>query len=173
MYISSRASFLARVAVYQFISLMAEIGFGPAGGAMLASNGLDMLVGVSGNQLDLVLLAVVAHKMKRLSISLQAGPGVSVSLGTPVVVRNDGFIRSEAGLAATSDLRPALELVGGVGVSFPLGPGFLLIDARYIWGVTSVFYAGATSDARLMLSRIEITTGYELPVKRNRMKANT
>jgi hypothetical protein len=157
-----------RMQLWKFLSLQADLGFGPAGGGLLASDGLDVLTGIWGNQLDFSILALAGLRLGRVHLNLLVGPGVQLCLGSPVLVRNDGFIRSESAVADTADLLPALLVVGGVGASLPLGPGLLLFDARWNWGLSSVLSASLPDDPTLRFSGVRVSSGYELPLRRKK-----
>jgi hypothetical protein len=151
-YLSYRVDGFFRLNIVDFFAIQAEVGFGPVGGGVLASNGLDLLVGISGNELSVPLLAVFSLTTPVGTFSLMAGGFAAYSLGDPQYIENNGLVWT------STPLSPAIYagLAGGVEYRLPLGPGSLLVDVRYTHRLMSML----PGDAALTPLALELTAGY-------------
>jgi hypothetical protein len=87
------------IPVLDFLSIRVEPILGPVGGALLASDGCDVLVGVTAIELAVPVLAVTRIGMPVGEIVLGAGVFVGGALSVRQI-QNDGAIRSEGDLAS-------------------------------------------------------------------------
>ena len=136
------------------LSVRVEPLFGPAGGALLASDGYGMLVGVSGLELAVPVLAAAHIRLPVGKVVLGAGIYVAGVLSVREV-RNDGTIRSEGELAAAL---LDLGLAGGAGYVLPVGPGAITADLRVLGSVLSL--SNPRLNAPLHTLSIELTAGW-------------
>jgi hypothetical protein len=154
-YVSYRADGFFRVSFLDFLALQLEVGFGPVGGAVLASNGLDRLVGVSANEISVPLLAVFSLRTPFGTFSLLGGGFAAYSIGDPLLIENNGLVRTAIGLV------PAFYagLVGGLGYQIKVGPGEIVADVRYTHRLMSI----ASEDTAVLTPlAVQLTVGYML-----------
>jgi hypothetical protein len=155
VYFSWRAGGWIEIPVLEHLAIRVEPALGPVGGALLASDGYDMLVGVTGLELALPVLAATRIGMPLGDIVLGAG----IFLGGALSVRqvqNDGVIRSEGELA---DVFGCAGLAAGAGYVLPAGPGAVTADLRILAGLVSI--ASPRLDRMLNTVSIELTAGWE------------
>jgi hypothetical protein len=155
LYPSWRLGGWVDIPVLDALSIRAEPGFGPVGGALLASDGYDMLVGVTGLELELPVLAVTRIGLPVGEVVLGAGIFIAGALSVREIW-NDGEIRSEGELAA---VLACAGLAGGAGYVFPIGPGAITVDLRVLASLLSV--ASPWLEAPLDTASIELTAGWE------------
>ena len=153
-YLSWRAGGWVEIPVSGLLSVRVEPVLGPAGGALLASDGYDMLVGITGFELSVPVLAAT-----RLALpvgELVLGAGVFVAGGLEFrQIRNDGAIRLEGDLAS---VLACLGFAGGVGYEYPVGRGALAVDLRVLGSVLSL--TDPQLNAPLHTLSIELTAGW-------------
>ena len=155
--LSYRADAFFRVGITGWFAVQAEAGFGPIGGGVLASNGLNLLVGVSGNEIRLPVMAVFSLTAPFGTFSLMAGPFAGYSI-VPQLIENNGLVYT------TSPLQPMFYagLAGGLEYRLPLGPGSLVVDARYTHRILPTIM---DTNALTPLA-IELTAGYMITIKK-------
>lgn len=160
LYASYQAGLAARMRLSRHFALQAEVNVGPVGGGLLASEGFNVLVGVSALELGIPILAVVLLDTRIGTVSLFAGPFGAISIGAPILVQNDGAVRSQSDLAAS----PAtIGIIAGAGFQFPLGMGWLTGDLRYTHRFLTIIDTGAAGTALTPLAAA-LTAGYMIPV---------
>jgi len=157
LYASWRLGGWVEVPVLPFLSVRAEPCLGPVGGALLASDGFDMLVGITGTELAVPLLATTRIHLPVGSVVLGAGVYVAVGLSVREV-RNDGAIRSEGELAAVLG---DIGLAGGAGYALPVGPGEVTVDLRVLGSLVSL--SAPSLSAPLHTLSVELTAGWAFP----------
>ncbi len=155
-YISYRADVFFRLGIWDFFAVQAEVGFGPIGGAMLASNGYDLLLGVTVNELSVPILAVYLLQTPIGTFSFAAGIFAAYPIGDPLLIENNGLVRTESGLL------PAIYggVAAGVGYQFKLGPGAVVADLRYTHRLLSLVDTAAIGDNALVPFAVELSAGY-------------
>jgi hypothetical protein len=155
IYLSWRAGGWIEIPVLERLSIRVEPSLGPVGGALLASDGYDMLVGVTAIELTVPVLAVTRIGMPVGEIVLGAG----IFLGGAISVRqiqNDGAIRSEGELASVLG---CAGLAGGAGYVVPIGPGAITADLRVLASLLSI--TSPWRDRMLNAVSIELTAGWQ------------
>jgi hypothetical protein len=157
-YLSYRIDGFFRMNVVDFFAVQAEIGFGPVGGGVLASNGLDLLAGISGNELSVPILAVFSLSTPIGSFSLMAGGFAAYCLTVPQYIENNGLVYTSTALSSNI----YVGLAGGLEYRLPLGPGAFVVDARY----THRFMSMLSADDALTSLAVELTAGYMLVFKK-------
>jgi hypothetical protein len=140
-----------------WLSLRVEPSLGPVGGALLASDGYDLLVGVTAIEFAVPVLATTRVRLPFGSLVLGAGPYLAGALSVREV-RNDGTIRLEGELASVLG---DLGLAGGVGYVLPVGAGAVTVDLRVLGSLFSI--SSPALDAPLHNLSIELTAGWALP----------
>jgi hypothetical protein len=155
VYVSWRGGGWVEVPVPELCSFRVEADIGPVGGSLLASDGYDMLVGITGLELALQVLAVQRIRIPVGEVVL--GSGIFIGGAFPVrEIRNDGTVRSEGELA---DALASIGLACGAGCAFPIGPGAITVDLRVLATLFSI------ADPRLAASiktvSIEVMAGWE------------
>jgi hypothetical protein len=140
-----------------WLSARVEPCVGPVGGALLASDGFDMLVGITGIDLAVPLLATTRIRLPVGSVVLGTGVYVATALSVREV-RNDGVIRSEGELAA---ILGDIGLAGGAGYALPVGPGEVTVDLRVLGSLFS--FSAPSLSAPLHTLSIELTAGWAFP----------
>jgi hypothetical protein len=135
-------------------SVRVEPVLGPVGGALLASDGYDLLVGVTGLELAVPVLAATRIALPVGELVLGAGVYVAAAVSVREV-RNDGVIRSEGEIAAVLG---DVGLAGGAGYVLPIGPGAITADLRVLGSLFSV--ASPSLPAALHNLSIELTAGW-------------
>jgi len=132
-----------------------EADAGPVGGSMLASDGYDLLVGITGIEVALQVLAV-----QRIGIpvgEVVLGSGVFVAGAFSVrETRTDGTTRTEGELA---DVLASVGLACGAGCAFPVGPGAITVDLRVLTGLFS--FADPWLPSAIKTVSIQVTAGWE------------
>ncbi len=136
------------------LALRVEPVLGPVGGALLASDGYDLLVGVTGLELAVPVLAATRIDLPVGELVLGAGVYLAAAVSVREV-RNDGVIRSEGEIAA---LLGDIGLAGGVGYVLPIGKGAITADVRVLGSVFSL--ASPLLPAPLHNLSIELTAGW-------------
>lgn len=154
LYPSWRLGGWIEVPVLPFLSVRTEPCLGPVGGALLASDGFDMLVGVTGLELAVPVLAVTWIRLPVGSMVLGAGIYVAGAVSVSEI-RNDGAIRSEGQIAAVLG---DLGIAGGAGYAIPVGPGAITVDLRLLGSLFSI--ASPSLSAPLHSLSIELTAGW-------------
>jgi hypothetical protein len=160
LYPSFQASLFCRLGLSRRFALQADLAFGPVGGALLASNGFDLLIGVSANELSLPILAIILFDIPVGTLSAFAGPFAATVIGKPILVQNDGLVRSESGLTPKAI---SGGLVAGAGFQFPAGPGWVIADLRYTHRFFSLIDTGSAATALTPLAAT-LTAGYMVPI---------
>jgi hypothetical protein len=160
LYPSVQASLFCRLGLSRRFALQADLAFGPVGGALLASKGFDLLIGVSANELSLPLLAILLLDIPVGTLSVFAGPFAAAVIGKPILVQNDGLVRSESGLAPEAI---SGGLVAGAGFQFSAGPGWVIADLRYTHRFLSLIDTGSAGTALTPLGAT-LTAGYMVPI---------
>lgn len=155
VYVSWRLGGWIEIPIFDFLSIRLEPDLGPVGGAMLASDGYDMLVGVTGLELALPALAVTRIRMPVGEIVLGAGIFVGGAVSVREV-RNDGAVRSEGELASVLG---CAGVIGGAGYAFPIGPGAITADLRVLASLFAI--ASPRLEAPLNTVSVELTAGWE------------
>jgi len=154
LYPSWRLGGWIEVPLLAFLSVRVEPCLGPVGGALLASDGYDLLVGVTG--LELAVPALAATRIRLPAGELVLGAGVYVAGAVSVrEVRNDGVIRSEGEIAAVFG---DIGLAGGAGYVLPIGPGAITADLRVLGSLFSI--ASPLLPSPLHNLSIELTAGW-------------
>ena len=138
-----------------FLSIRVEPSLGPVGGALLASDGYDMLVGVTAIELAVPVLAVTRIGMPVGEIVLGAGLFIGGALSVRQI-QNDGAIRSEGELASVLG---CVGLAGGAGYVLPVGPGAITADLRVLASLLSI--TSPWRDRMLNTVSIELTAGWQ------------
>jgi hypothetical protein len=154
VYISWHFGGWIEIPVRDRLSLRVEPALGPVGGALLASDGYDMLVGVSAIELAVPVLAATRISLPVGEVVLAAG----IFIGGALAVRqiqNDGTIRSEGGLAS---VLACAGLAGGAGCAFPVGPGAITADLRVLASLFSIASPGL--EGMLNTVSVELTAGW-------------
>jgi hypothetical protein len=157
IYISWRAGGWIEIPVLERLSIRVEPSLGPVGGALLASDGYDMLVGVTAIELTVPVRAVTRIGMPVGEIVLGAG----IFLGGAISVReiqNDGAIRSAGELASVLG---CVGLAGGAGYAFPIGPGAITADLRVLASLLSI--TSPWRDRMLNTVSIDLAAGWRFP----------
>lgn len=155
MYVSWRVGGWVEIPVLNRLSIRVEPIVGPVGGSLLASNGYDMEVGVTGIELAVPVLAVTHIGMPVGEIELGAGLLVAGAVSVREVW-NDGAIRSEGELAS---VLACVGLAGGAGYAFPTTTGAITVDLRVLASLFSV--AAPWLEEPLNTISIELTAGWE------------
>ncbi len=155
--LSWRVDAFFRVDIATWFAVQAELGFGPIGGGILASNGYVLLTGISANELSLPILGVFSLSTKIGVFSLMVGAFAAYPLGYPQHIENNGL------LYTTSPLGSAfyLGLAGGCEYRLTLGPGSLVVDARY----THRFLSVTPETLAMTPLAVELTAGYMIPLR--------
>jgi hypothetical protein len=154
LYLSWRLGGWVEVPVLDFLSVRAEADLGPVGGALLASDGYDMLVGVSAFELAVPALAVTRISFPLGRIVL--GAGIFAAAALPVrEIWNDGVVRSAGDLAG---VLACLGIAGGAGYEVPVGAGAITFDLRVLASLLSVGYP--MLDGMLNTVSIGLTAGW-------------
>lgn len=154
-YLSWRLGGWIDIPVRSFLSLRAEPGIGPVGGALLASDGYPLLVGVAGLGVVLPVLAAARVALPVGEIVIAAGIFAGCSF-CPVEIQNDGVVRTEGTLARVLG---SLGAAGGVGCAFPVGPGAVTADVRVLGSLLSI--ADPPLAASLNAVSFELSAGWE------------
>jgi hypothetical protein len=156
VYVSWRVGGWIDIPLLEYLSLRVEPTVGPVGGALLAADGYDMLVGVTALEIALPVLAAAHVRMPVGEIVLGAGVfvGGAVSLRE---VRNDGTVRTEGALA---NAYACVGVAGGAGYAFPVGTGAITIDLRALGSLYSI--ASPQLDGVLNTLSVELTAGWAL-----------
>lgn len=154
-YLSWRLGGWVDIPLHDALSVRVEPGLGPVGGALLASDGYDMLVAVTGLELALPVLVVTRIALPVGEIVLGAGLFVAGALSVRQVW-NDGTTRLEGELAA---VLTCAGLAGGAGYTFPVGPGAVTADLRVMASLFPV--ADPRLEAPLNTVSIELTAGWQ------------
>ena len=155
MYVSWRGGCWVEVLVPDAPILRVEADVGPVGGSLLASDGCDLLVGITG--IDLALQVLAVHRFELPVGEIMIGSGIFVGGALPIrEIRNDGVIRSEGELASVL-VRAGLAC--GAGFALPAGPGAFTVDARVLVG----FVSGSSPRLEGMLNAatFALTAGWE------------
>lgn len=138
-----------------FLSLRVEPGLGPVGGALLASDGYPLLVGVSGLELVLPVLAATRIALPAGGIVIAAGIFGGCALSV-IEIQNDGIVRTEGTLARVLG---SLGVAGGVGGVFPAGRGAVTVDLRVLASLLSL--ADPQLGTSLNTLSFELAAGWE------------
>jgi hypothetical protein len=154
-YFSWRLGGWVEFPVLDFLSVRVEPSLGPVGGALLASDGYDMLVGVTGVELALPALAATHIALPVGEIVLGAGIFIGGALSVRQI-QNDGAIRSEGELASVLG---CIGVAGGAGYVFPIGPGAITADLRVLASLFAI--ASPPLEAPLNTVSVELTAGWE------------
>ena len=93
---------------------------------------------------------------------LQAGPELGFSIGNISRTDTDPATFSEFKSEDWSSIDFGLNVGGGV--SFRMGMGKLVVDARYNLGLTNLNKAAAPNDATVKLSGVQVQVGYDFSV---------
>lgn len=137
------------------LSVRVEPMLGLVGGALLASDGYDLLAGVWELELALPVLVTTAIALPVGEIVLGAGPLVTVAL--PVMQTwNDGIVWYDQWLAI---VLASFGAAGGLGYALPLGPGSLTFDLRVLASFLSL--AAPSMDGMLNAVSVELTAGWQ------------
>lgn len=155
IYISWRAGGWVEIPVLDFLSIRVEPSLGPVGGALLASDGYDMLVGVTAIELAVPVLAVTRIGMPVGEIVLGAGLFFGGALSVRQI-QNDGTIRSEGELASVLGCG---GLAGEAGYMLPVGPGAITADLRVLASLLSI--TSPWRDRMLNTVSIELMAGWQ------------
>jgi hypothetical protein len=155
VFFSWRAGGWLEIPVLERFSIRVEPDLGPVGGALLASDGYDMLVGVSGLELVLPVLAATRIGMPMGEVTLGAGILIGGAMSLRRIL-NDGAIISEGELASVCG---CLGFAGGAGYAYPIGPGAITADLRILAGIVSI--ASPRLDRMLNTLSVELTAGWE------------
>jgi hypothetical protein len=132
-----------------------EADLGPVGGARLASDGYDMLVGVAAYELALPVLAVARFALPFGEVT--AGAGIFIAGAVPVrEIWNDGAVRSAGNLTT---LLASVGLAGGAGYVFPVGPGAIAVDLRVLASLYSLGEPGIGGSLNTV--SFELSAGWE------------
>jgi hypothetical protein len=154
LYATWRAGGWIEFPIRDRLFLRVEPGLGPVGGALLASDGYDMLVGVSGIELAVPVLAVTRLSVPAGEVVLGAGLFVGGALAVRQV-SNDGTIRSEGELASVLG---CVGLAGGAGYVLPIGAGAFTADLRVLASLLSA--SSPWLDGMLNTVSVELTAGW-------------
>ena len=156
-YFSYSVDIFGRLVIVDWFAVQMECGFGPVGGALLASDGIDFLEGVTGNELHLPILAVFMFRTPIGTFSLEGGAFAAVMLGNPTFIQNDGLVWSGAGLPV-----PFLSggLAVGVGYELKLGPGSVVLDLRYTHRLFSMIDPVTLGGEGLTPLAVNLSAGY-------------
>lgn len=160
LYPSWRVGGWIEMPMLPLLALRVEPSLGPIGGALLASNGYDLLVGVTAIELAVPVLATTRLRLPFGSLVVGAGPYVAGAVSVREV-RNDGTIRLEGELASVLG---DLGLAGGVGYALPVGHGAVTVDLRVLGSLLSV--AAPALAAPLHDLSVELTAGWAFPALR-------
>jgi hypothetical protein len=155
MYVSWRAGGWVEIPVLDFLSIRVEPSLGPVGGALLASDGYDMLVGVTAIELAVPVLAVTRIGMPVGEIVLGAGLFIGGALSVRQI-QNDGTIHSEGELASVLGCG---GLAGEAGYMLPVGPGAITADLRVLASLLSI--TSPWRDRMLNTVSIELMAGWQ------------
>jgi hypothetical protein len=155
IYPSWRAGGWVEIPLRDRLSLRVEPGIGPVGGALLASDGYDMLVGVTCLELAVPVLAATRIGMPVGEVVLGAGIFIGGALSVRQI-HNDGAIRSEGELASVLG---CAGLAGGAGYVLPIGRGAIAVDLRVLASLVSL--AVPWMDRMLNTVSVELTAGWE------------
>ena len=154
-YFTWRAGGYLDVTLLDFLSARAELDLGPVGGALLASDGYDMLAGVTALEVALPVLAVAHVRTPVGDVLFSAGIFAAAAL--PVrQVRNDGVVRIEGELAS---FLACAGLAGGVGFALPLASGAVVADLRILASLFSI--ADPRLEGTFNTGSLELTVGWE------------
>lgn len=164
IYISWRAGGWVDIPVHDRLSIRVEPDLGSVGGSLLASDGYDMEVGVTGIELALPVLAVTHIGMPVGQIVLGAGLFVGGALSVRQI-QNDGAIRSEGELASVLG---CAGLAGGAGYALPIGHWAITTDLRVLASLLSISFPRL--DGMLNTISFELTAGLEFPPRVIRSK---
>jgi hypothetical protein len=136
-------------------SIRMEPGLGLVGGALLASDGYDLLTGAWALELALPVLATARIALPVGEIVLVAGLLTAVAL--PVMrTWNDGTVWYDDKLTI---VLASFGVTGGLGYTLPVGPGAVTFDLRVLAGLLSV--ALPSIDGMLNAMSVELTAGWE------------
>jgi hypothetical protein len=98
---------------------------------------------------------------------LFAGPSIAFETACEVEVEStDGSIEADcdAGDEDFPRKKTEVSLHGGAGFQFPLGPGQLLIEGRYIYGLTNIADDPAEPDAEAKHRTWAVMAGFAIPI---------
>jgi len=137
------------------LSVRLEPCLAMVGGALLASDGYDLLAGVWAVELELPVLAVTRLALPTGSIVLGAGPLIAVAV--PVLQTwNNGVVWYEDRLAW---VLAGFGVAGGVGYELPVGPGTIVLDLRVLAPLLST--AAPSIDGTLNAASLELSAGWD------------
>ena len=156
VYLSWRGGGWIEVPVPDVLTFRIEADVGPVGGSVLASDGYDLLVGITGIEAALQVLAV--HRIRIPVGEIVLGSGIFVGAAFSVrETRSDGTTRTEGELA---DVLTRIGLACGAGYAVPTGPGALTLDLRVLAGLFS--FADPWLPSAIKTVSIQVTAGWEL-----------
>jgi hypothetical protein len=154
-YLSWRVGGWIETPVLDRFALRLEPCLGMVGGALLASDGYDVLAGVWAIELELPVLGVARLVLPVGSLVLAAGPLVAVAV--PVMQTwNNGIVWYEDRLTT---VLVSLGVAAGVGYALPVGPGSITLDLRVLAGLLS--FAVPSIDGMLNTASLELAAGWE------------
>ena len=129
------------LALSKFIALQPEINFQQRGGEVVYFNSQGIRTSVENefNYLEIPLLLKVGYTSNRFSLAAVGGPSFSYALGgnTTFTLAN---VSTENAINFDDDdiNRSDVNLILGAQVGLPLGPGKLMVDGRYNYGISDV-----------------------------------
>jgi len=93
-----------------------------------------------------------------------AGPAFGFEVGCQVETTTEDDC-DDAGTAAPQDRKSIdVGITAGGGLAFAMGPGALLLEARYNWGLTNIL--DTDTDASMKNRYAAFFVGYEIPLSR-------
>ncbi len=149
-----------RLNIFQFLALQAEVLIGPAGGALVATNGTTRLTGITTTALKIPLLLAAQFKLGPGRVSIASGGYLSLPIAGIVQVYREGSLRSEVLLNAEPFESLSYGPIAALAYDIPLGPGFITVDFRFNWGAVSLVPEIMINDTVLQVYSFEISAGY-------------
>jgi hypothetical protein len=136
------------------------------------------------NYLELPVMAKYSFRIKSLKAYVNAGPSVGYALygrfdmeGKSIPYdekvkfadkRNDAKL-FDANILNDESNRIDVALQAGAGIGFPIGPGYVVLDARYGYGLNTLFKKEVRAyfyEAVTNHRGFAFTIGYEIPIGR-------
>jgi hypothetical protein len=153
-YVSWRLGGWVAMPVLPFLAVRAEPSLGLVGGALLASDGYDLLAGAWALDLSLPVLATTTVALPVGELVL--GAGLLTAVAVPVMQTwNDGIVWYDERLAM---VLTRFGVAGGLGYVLPLGPGAITFDLRVLASFLSI--AGPPIDGMLDAVSVEFLAGW-------------
>ena len=163
------AGLVAEIGISEMFAVQPEVLFSQHGAVETTDFlGEEIETKIRHNYVQVPVLAKLTFGSEALGINVLAGPHIGLGMGDIMLETTAGGMTEEdsgswedAGLT-TFDF----GITGGVGVSFPAGPGKLGIDARYQLGLVNFFEDG-DDDNSIYNRNIQFGLSYLFPLGGN------